>query len=297
VTARARRPEFFIVGAPRSGTTALYQYLRQHPGVFMPYRKEPVYFGADLPRRLPVLDERGYLRLFAPAGERVAGEATVWYLYSEQAPAEIKQFNPQARIIIALRNPADMLASLHSLMVFTSWEDIESFEAALDAEADRRQGRRLPRNVWWPKALHYRWLGDYAPHVRRWLETFGREQVQIILFDDLQAEPERVYRQTLEFLGVPATFTPDFAVVNPSRRARSIRLQRLMYNPRTLRTLARLPPRAFHLVWRTFARLNIRYAEREKLDPAVRARLLAELAPAITELEHLLHRDLSVWRR
>lgn len=291
-----RRPDFFIVGAPRSGTTALYEYLRRHPQIFMPYRKEPVYFGADLPRRHPLLDEDAYLRLFAPAGERITGEATVWYLYSEQAPAEIRQFNQRAKIIIALRNPAEMLPSLHSLMVFTTWEDIESFPDALAAEDDRRRGLRVPRNAWWPKALHYRWLGDYAPHVRRWIETLGREQVRIVLFDDLQADPERVYRETLDFLGVGGSFTPDFRVVNSSRRARSIRLQRLMYNPTTQRNLARLPPRVFHLIWRTFARLNIRYAPREKLDAAVRATLVRELAPAVDELEQLLGRDLSAWR-
>jgi hypothetical protein len=174
VEASGPRPNFFIVGAPRSGTTAMYEYLRQHPDVFMPYRKEPVYFGSDLTKRPPFLDEAGYLKLFGPGkGRSRLGEATVWYLYSETAAAEIKAFDPDARIIIMLRDPVEMIYSLHSHWLFTGNEDIEDFGQALEAEEDRRQGRRLPDDARRPEGLQYRACARYTSHVARYLLTFG----------------------------------------------------------------------------------------------------------------------------
>src|SRR5438093_1590857 len=107
-----RLPTFFIVGAPRCGTTALYTYLRQHPDLFLPENKEPHFFGSDLyhPGFVRNLDE--YLSLFLEAGNKKrAGEASVWYLYSRNAAAEIMAFCPSARIIAMLRNPVDMMYS------------------------------------------------------------------------------------------------------------------------------------------------------------------------------------------
>src|SRR5882672_1680365 len=110
-----RKPDCFIVGAPRCGTTAMYTYLGQHPEIFMSARKEPHFFGTDLSSPALVRDEQQYLSLFAKAqNEKRAGEASVFYLYSQRAAREIHAFCPSARIIIMLRNPVEMMYSLHS---------------------------------------------------------------------------------------------------------------------------------------------------------------------------------------
>ncbi|NLF38083.1 sulfotransferase, partial [bacterium] len=104
-----RLPDFFIVGAPKSGTTALHAYLGRHPSIFVPARKEPHFFGSDIVSPAFVRDRDAYLSLFAGATtEARVGEASIWYLYSKRAAREIKEFNPDARIIIMLRNPVDM---------------------------------------------------------------------------------------------------------------------------------------------------------------------------------------------
>ena len=115
----AARPDFFIVGAPKCGTTALYEYLRQHPAVFMPFHKEPLFFGDDLTRRYGRLTLHDYMRLFKDAkpGQRV-GEASAWYLYSRSAAAEIKAYAPDAQIIVMVRNPVDMMYAEHSQVLF-----------------------------------------------------------------------------------------------------------------------------------------------------------------------------------
>ena len=290
------RPNFFIVGAPRCGTTALYEYLQQHPDVFMPYRKEPHFFGDDLPQRPPFLDLPAYLRLFEGADrQRRVGEATVWYLYSASAAAQIRAFDPDARIIIMLRRPVEMLYSLHGLFLFTSWEEIGDFGAAVAAEPDRREGRRLPPNAWWPRALQYTWLADYAPHVERYFDLFGRDQVRVIIYDDFRADTDGAIRSVYEFLEVDPGFTPSVRVVNPARTARSMWLQRRFYDPRFGALLGRLPPRAFHLVWRALMRLNIRYQARPPLAASIDAELTARLEPAVTRLEALLELELPGW--
>ena len=139
-----RRPDFFFVGHPRSGSGLLDSFLKGHPDLFMS-RKELHYFGSDLRYHDPPRSLENYLAHFKGAkGEARVGEASTWYLASEKAAQEIRQFaDDDVRILMLLRDPVTWLASLHSHLVFTGDEDIEDFEAALDAEPDRRQGRRL----------------------------------------------------------------------------------------------------------------------------------------------------------
>ena len=291
------RPNFFIVGAPRCGTTALYDYLKQHPDVFLPYRKEPHYFGDDIPPRPPFLDEARYVELFAGgAHARRVGEATVWYLYSDSAARQISEFAPEARIIIMLRRPVEMMYSLHGLFLFTTWEDIEEFGEALAAEPDRRAGRRIPRTTWWPQALQYTWLADYEPHVRRYLDAFGPERVKVIVHDDFRRDSLASVRDVLTFLDLDPEFTPRMGVVNQARTARSMWLQRRLYDPRFGALLGRLPPRAYHIVWRALMRANIRYRERPRLSPELDADVTARMAPAVRRLEALVGRELPAWR-
>jgi hypothetical protein len=290
------RPNFFIVGAPRCGTTALYQYLEQHPDIFMPYHKEPVYFGADLKKRPRSFNRGSYLELFrGGAGRPRRGEATVWYLYSSSAPQEIREFSPDPRIVIMLRNPVDMIYSLHSHMLFTGDEQIEDFGEALAAEPDRSRGQRIPVRASRPEGLLYRSCGRYAIHVKRWLDAFGPELVKVILFDDFVANPGRVYRETLEFLGVDPDFRPDFDVVNRNKGVRSQRLLAITSSSQFYAATRFLPGPAFHALRRGLKRLNTRYEKRPPLDPDVRDQLTAEFASGVEELGRLIGRDLTAW--
>ncbi len=294
----ADKPNFFIVGAPRSGTTAMYEQLRQHPEIFMPHRKEPHFFGSDLTRRASALDEPGYRRLFAAGrGAKRRGEASVWYLYSERAPHEIYDYVPEARIIIMLRNPVDMIHSLYTHWLFTGNENLDDFEAALAAEPERACGERLPPNAIRPEGLRYRHIARYSPHVERYLDVFGRDAVHVIVYDDFRDDSSATYRHVLEFLKVDPTFAPRAAVVNPSREARSARLRSVTASPRFRRLMARLPGPIGHSVRQGLKRANVRREGRAPMDPNLRRQLMAELAPEIERIGTLLGRDLSVWSR
>src|SRR5260370_5319469 len=196
------KPDFFIVGAPKCGTSAMVQYLAARPDIFMA-RKETHVFGQDLRfgPRFYRRDHEAYLAEFdAWDGEDRVGEASVWYLFSTSAAAEIKAFNPEASIIIMLREPAEMLHSLYRQFLYGGNEHLSSFAEALAAEDDRQAGRRISRQTYLAQALAYRQIARYTEQVRRYFDVFGRERVHIIVYDDFAADPAAAYRDTLEFL-------------------------------------------------------------------------------------------------
>src|SRR5579864_4980015 len=156
-----RLPDFFIVGQPKSGTTALYEMLRGHPQIFMPAEKEPWFFADDMrPRFKPAMAGLApdtleqYLALFAPAapGQR-AGEASSSYLWSRTAAQNIAAVQPDARIVAILREPASFLRSLHLQLLQTHVESEKDLRRAIALEAERREGRAIPRRSFRPQLL------------------------------------------------------------------------------------------------------------------------------------------------
>jgi hypothetical protein len=300
-------PTFFIVGAPRCGTSSLYLYLSAHPDVFVCQPKEPHHLGSDLDLRpRPFPDRDAYLRLFdGGAGARQRGEASVLYLYSRAAPDEIRALSPDARVIVLLRDPVEMVCSNHAHNLLLSHEDLPDLERALEAEADRRAGRRIPKACAAPVLLQYRALGRFAEHVSRYRESLGPERVLCLLFDDLKAEPERVYRETISFLGIEPGGRPQFKVHNPRSRWRIPRGGRLLMRgvrrgslvaqklpTRTLRTGALA---VLYLLTVVPLRLNLARARPSDPSPELRAALRDAFRDDVGELAELLGRDLSSW--
>src|SRR5690606_1306193 len=131
----------FLLGAPKCGTTAMAEYLGQHPEIFFPRIKEPHYFCTDFPRFRRVKTMAEYRELFAPAkGKKVKGDASVWNLYSRKAIGEIRSYNQESRILIMVRDPVSMLPSLHNQLLYSGREDIAYFDRAWRATSSRKQG-------------------------------------------------------------------------------------------------------------------------------------------------------------
>jgi hypothetical protein len=146
--ALGRTPDFFIVGQPKCGTTALYEMLRRHPEIYMPDVKEPHFFVNDVRYRHAPATLDDYLQLFADAGpEQRIGEASVFYLWSRNAAHDIAEMEPRAKIIAILREPVGFLRSLHLQMVETYVEVEQDFRKALSLEEARRHGRHIPRSA------------------------------------------------------------------------------------------------------------------------------------------------------
>jgi Sulfotransferase domain len=292
------RPDFFfIVGAPKCGTTAMTDYLRQHPDVGL-VLKEPHFFGSDLAVSRRVETEPEYLDLYRGNDHaKLVGDASVFYLHSLCAAQEIKAFAPGARIVAMLRNPVDMLHSLHSQLVFIDSEDIIDFEAALDADSDRLRGHRLPQHRVLSQS-GYRNIARYTAQLRRYFDSFGREGVHTVIYDDFAAEPGRSYARVCEFLGIDSGFRPIVRVVNPNKRARSKVIRRVVEHPSPAirRVVHALPTQTLRRrVSATVKRANTRFEPREPMPAQLRQRLNAEFASEVQQLSELLGRDLTSW--
>jgi hypothetical protein len=295
------KPNFFVVGAAKSGTTAMCEDLGRHPDIFIPEEKEINFFGSDMPVRIPRLTEEQYLNwFFSNVGDEFRiGDGSVLYLYTRKAAEEIKAWEPEARILIMLRNPVDAMYSLHSQLLYNGDEEILDFEEALEAEEDRKAGLRLPENVSFPQMLFYREITRYVDQVGRFFDTFGEEQVKVILFDDFAARTGEVYRSTLEFLQVDPDFAPRFEVVNPNKGVRNRAFQNFLKRPPSwFRKIGRTVLPGYEsrgTVRRRLMAWNTRFRNRAGLDPALRERLVEECRPDIRRLGDRLGRDLSSW--
>lgn len=294
------KPHFFLVGAPKCGTTALYEYLSRHPDIFLP-KKEIYFFGKDFSFRQPRPNLDYYLSLFQPAKPRQCiGEASVWYLYSKSAAREIKAFQPQAKIIILLRNPVEMLYSLHSQQLYNGNEHIENFEAALAAETSRRQGKNLPPLIGCPyEATYYSEVAKYYEQVKRYVEVFGNTRIKVIVFDDFISDTATVYRETLQFLGVNPNFTTSFERINPNKKTRSTTFRNLLkQRSHTLIRLGKLllPSRKVRQwLLQKLWQLNTQYTERRPMQQATYQKLQASLREDIKKTSLLLNINLDAW--
>ncbi|MGH7580024.1 MAG: sulfotransferase domain-containing protein [Gemmatimonadales bacterium] len=297
------KPNFFIVGAPKCGTTALYEYLRPHPHIFMPKLKEPHYFAKDLGTYpfIKTLDD--YTALFADAGERhlSVGEASVYYLRSSTAIANIREFNPAARIIAMFRNPVEMLHSLHSQLLYMSEETESDFESAWRLQERRRQGIGLPPASRGGFLLQYAEMGRFGTQTQRLLSIFPRAQAKLILYDDFAASPQAVYDEVIGFLGIPHDGRTEFPRINESKRARLVWLRNFYRKPpaplrSAFRGLKRMVGgEGISAVAHRIVDLNTVTERRAPLSPAFRAELVAAFRGEVALLSRLLERDLSHW--
>jgi hypothetical protein len=235
IASQPRIPDFFIVGHPKSGTTALYRMLREHPQIFMPNLKEPLFFSSDMRLRFPTprsgkvpqtLD--AYLALFADAGQQqLWGEASSSYLWSRTAAAAIAELQPQARIIAVLREPASFLRSLHLQFMQIHVESQGNFRKALALESRRREGKRIPRRSHRPQLLLYSEHVRYVEQLRRYEEVFSPEQMLVLIYDDFRADNEAIVRKILRFLELDDSEPVHVKDANPTVVVRSPRLHEL----------------------------------------------------------------------
>lgn len=228
-TARLRPlPDFLILGAQKAGTTALYAYLRWHPQVTGPSFKEVSFFDRHYAR-----GERWYRAHMPVRRSGVVGEASPSYLFHPLAPERVARMLPDARLIVLLRNPADRAFSHYQHEVALGREQL-TFDEALAREDERMHGE-LDRMLADPTYFSYAWWnytyaarGRYAEQLERWFAVFPREQVLVLLTDELAADTAGTYRRTLEFLGVdprgldsyPRIFEREYEEMGSGVRAR-----------------------------------------------------------------------------
>lgn len=303
------QPNFFIVGAPRCGTTSLSKYLKWHPQVRLSDPKETHFFTSIYPAH-PELDvQRDYVgRFYRPPkpGQRAAGEASVEYLYSPETLAKLVQLWPDAKFIVMARNPMDQLPSYHARLLYMLVEDVEDFDTAWALQESRQQGLNLPRFCDDARTLQYREVGSIGAHTERLIALAGAPSTLVLLYDDLVSDPHGLYKRTLEFLGLEDDGRVDFPRIWKGQRYRSRRLQELIYQtPQKIggvkpylwkRSGQRKRPKTrAQRLYKRLLRLNISSAKPPAIEPKLRQRLREVFAPDIEKLGRIVGRDLSHW--
>jgi hypothetical protein len=301
----SRAPDFFLVGAPKCATSSLHLLLIRHPGIFMCSPKEPHFFSTDLPGLGEVPDRAAYDALFAAAPpEAKRGEASAFYLRSRTAAAEIHKANPDARIILSIRNPADAAISLYHQLRDGFREDQKSFAAAWALQDARARGEKLPSYCPEPAQLQYRDVYSYHDQIKRYFDLFGRDAVKVLLFEDISANPDRVIAEVLDFIGV-APF--DTAVEMPRTNTRRAPMfpglvQFLTSPPAALRPLVGPVKSGLNRLGIKPSEVMMKHLSKPAqkaggaVPPDVRREVVEAFRPDVERLEMLLDTDLSAWK-
>lgn len=297
-----KKPNFFIIGAPKCGTTAMSEYLSSHPSVFMSTPKEPNYFSrAYVTTRFS--SETPYLRLFEGAGpeHHVIGEASIRYIHSERALQALHSFQPGAKLLVMLRRPAELIQSYHRQMVKHGYEVETNLEKAWHLQETRCHDKKATSTSGSAYLLNYRWIGSLGTQVEQVFKHFNSTRVHIIFYDDFATAPHREYNRLLSFLGLAEDGRMNFAPVNEATQYRWTWLGQF---PRQLRRQLAGPLSTFRAstglqgtgILKLLDRFNTQALKGNTADPAFLRFLDQEFSREVGKLEQLLDRNLSEWR-
>ncbi len=297
------QPNFLIIGAARSGTTALASFLNQHPQVFVTSPKEPHFmaFAGEAMRfsgpgddvtinRVAVTDPQAYQNLFAKAqGELALGEGSVSTLYYHQNAIEnIQRYAPDAKLIAILRNPIERAFSSFMYMVARGFEPLTDFDQALEAEQQRI-------DYGWHHIWHYTRMGFYSSQIAAFQKAFGPDRLKVLLHEDLKQSPATVFADLFEFLGVDSDFVPETdQEINRAGQPKNHMLQA------AIRWLGKSD--AMKRMVRSIVPAQVRERIRSQnlshpdMPETAQQTLTDRFSDEIRQLESLLGRDLSAWR-
>jgi sulfotransferase family protein len=289
----APKLDFCILGASKSGKSALYTYLRTHPQIFMPEMDSNFYVNDGKK------NQHSYGEIFAGATHgQLIGEASGRYFLSEYAVPNILKDNPHARFIIMVRNPVDMAQSRHSHLLRRGYEDERSFPKAWDLQDERAAGDRIPPLCPDPKILLYRNKCSFAGEIERLFQWIPRGSLLVHVFEEFFADPRASYERTLAFLGLPPDARRTFERINELGVPRNWLLHDFAHKPPLL---YRMLKRSFNAVGLRPGLAFFRWTIGGKktfptMGPTFRRRLEVEFRPEIARLETILGRDLDVWK-
>ncbi|NEK59346.1 sulfotransferase [Geodermatophilus sabuli] len=295
-------PQFLIIGAARSGTTALYQYLAEHPGLFLTEPKEPHHFALagttpaftgpgdrQTINRLAIPDRDAYLRLYREARpDQVRGEASVSTMYYPHAVTRVREMVPDARLVCMLRDPVDRAFSAYGFMRTRGWEPCATFEEALADEP-----RRIAEG--WHHIWHYAGMSRYGEQLRHVLEVFPREQLLVLRHEELTADPVETVGRLYDHLGVdrvPVTVAPD---PHRSGEPRSRFLGRVISTHHPLKkVLSPVVPTSLRR--RLRRQIVARNIVRTSYRPETRRELVQTFRADLDLLEQVTGLDVGAWR-
>jgi len=297
-----KQPNCFIIGAPKCGTTALASYLNDHENIFVSDPKEPHYFATDLPGYDACKSKKNYEQIFMKVNNKhkIICEASVFYLYSKNAIKNIYEYNKNAKIIIMLRNPVDMVYSLHAQLFYTADEDEKDFTKAWNLIEKRKKGINIPKYTRAKELLYYDEIAKYAEQLERVYKYFNHDNVKIIFFNDFKEDTKKVYEDVLNFLDLEQNNKSSFPIINENEVAKNNYLKTLIKKqPLGLKILNKglkkiIKVKSFGLV-RFINKLNSKKEKRKALPNTLRQDIINTYKSDIHLLSKLTGRNLDKW--
>ena len=288
-----KKPNFFIIGAPKCATTSLARWLDQHESVFFSIPKEPAFFN-DSSVTIKTLKQYETLYKKANKSHIAVGEGTTHYFYSDTAIKKILDYSPKAKFILCLRNPIDMAVSMHSERLYQGDEAIKSFEEVWKKDISERGMRRV--SLFQNKFSHltYKELCSHGYWLQRLLKIVDRDQLHIILFDDLKKDAKKVFSEVLSFLGLPPNDEIKLLKHNTAKQIKSIWISRLIkwgvYIKKKIFGKYRTNIASFLRNMNTYKEKN------EQISSELYQEMLNYFLEDIILLESLINKDLSEWK-
>jgi len=293
---------FFLLGGPKCGTTAFVKYLRTHPDIFVSEPKEPNFFMDDMPQMKYVNTVEDYHALFNnfKDNHKIYCDASILYLYSDNAIQKIFEYNKNAKLLVMLRNPLEMVYSFHSQILYTLDEDKYNFVEAWKAEKNRRKGKEIPKHCRAEKLLFYSEIAKYHKQLKRVLPLFPKEQIKIIFYFEFKKSNLEVYKDVLSFLDLPYDGRTDFPRVNDAKKARFNSVNKFVHRPpKLLKKTAKILLRIFNKprfgLMEKIDKLNRAKDERNELNQETKQLMLEEYRNDIESLAALTNRNLKDW--
>lgn len=293
-----RKIDFFIVGTPKGGTTALSFFLNQHPDIFFPEKEVPYFSREELYKQGEQI-LASYYKI--GKNEKIWGGVDVTLLYFLHAAQRMYEYHEDMKIIAVLRNPVDRAYSAYWYAKRFGWENSGTFEIALGKEEERSRGSLMEQ------AMRYLPHGHYITPLKHYMKLFGEKKVKVILNDDLKKSPEATIQNALKWLGVDESIChiDGARQINKGGMLRFEWLQKLLYTRKSavwqkIRKIA--PPWFFDMLFVNIKRPLVMLATKRdgKYPPmmdATRKKLQAYYKPWNLELSQFLKRDLSHWNR
>ena len=283
--------DFFIVGAPKAGTTSLFHYLNEHPQVEMSSQKEPDYFSDNAiheqgiyyaKNRVNTLDK--YESLFEQKESVVYGEGSVSYLFYDNVAEDIKNYNPNAKIIIMLRNPIERAFS-HYLMDYRLGLISDSFENIISKKSNHKNAHLFYQQ--------YIEVSKYANQVQRYLDFFDKENILLIDYGDFKKNVSETVDQAYHFLDISSMFNPNINTQYNSFTMPKNKVIRFIYSFVFLRKMLNLLFPVYLLnVIRDFL---FKSDKKPELLKETRAQLRILFNDDIKKLKEVLGKDYSKW--
>ena len=297
---KMNNPNTFLIGVQKAATTSVFNWLRQHPEICAPLAMKDLAFFT----RPMFYEEKGIDFLLkhyenCKSSQKIKLQGSVHYIFFEDALRRIKSFNPDAKFILILRQPVDRAISGFKYARKFNYENL-NFEDAVEKETQRIQSEDL-RII---SECTYVSHGYYAYQIKRFLKYFEKNQLKILLYEDVKDSPEKITRELYEFLGVDPKFNPEFTAYNKTGSLKSKTIQKILFGDHLIKKiLVRMissiitEEQMAKLRWKLIHINTSNKEDNYEISQDLIDRLSANFEADITELEQLIDRDLSHWKQ